>query len=127
MAPPIPYGHYAKGPSDYLGKHFGCLTCGLGGLHGKLCQGCGGKGCADCGGSGIDHGHSHGGLHKGGGLFHHGDPNACGMCGGIGCGLCRNHIGGGFGGLFHHNKRAGGLCARRSRARNRSSRLRKRS
>jgi hypothetical protein len=89
MAPPVPYGHYAK---DYLapvanglGMVHGCLS-GL--LHG-CCKGCGGAGCGLCGGTGKC-GH----LGSGSGL-QHGDP--CGVCGGMGngCGFC------GWKGLLH--------------------------
>jgi hypothetical protein len=87
MAPPIPWGHYAK---DGLTDHFFPKHCGICGL-------LKGKGAGFCGG--------HGG--KGLGLFHHGgddcgDPGCglghgrgrrvknCGLCKGKGCGLCKS-------------------------------------
>jgi hypothetical protein len=85
MAPPVPYGHYAK---DYIyGAHslMGCVSCRLHGLLG-CCGGglCGlGAGCGACGGKGCGH-------CSGGGLFgHHGGGSAClvpGCAGGPGCG-----------------------------------------
>ena len=42
LAPPIPYGHYAK--DDYVG----CIHAAMAGAHGmigKLCSHCFGKGC----------------------------------------------------------------------------------
>ncbi len=119
MAPPIPYGHYAKSPSDVFGKHLGCLTCGLGGLHNKMCGLCSGKGCSSCCGTGVKdgcgHGHKGGGLGHGGsgcgGLFHHGaGASACGTCGGAGCGTCLGN-GGGLKGLFNKPFGHKGLCA----------------
>jgi hypothetical protein len=89
FAPPIPYGHYAKG---CLGEK----TLGL--LRGCLCKLCLGKGCGACGGTGhcgglFGHGGcGHGGCGHdgdpgcgGGGLFH---KNGCVACGGSGCGFC---------------------------------------
>jgi hypothetical protein len=74
LAPPVPYGHYAK---DYAGEvhKAGVLLLGL--LHGGgLCHGCGsGHGCGlghGCGGPGD----SGCGFCAGKGLFHHG--NGCG-------------------------------------------------
>ena len=98
MAPPIPYGCYAK---DCVGT-----ICGLpGSCLAKICGLCRGKGCGHCGGRGLcGHGGGDpcdtcgagGGLcGKGGhGLFH----RRCGYetCG-TGGGLCS-----GGGGLFHH-------------------------
>lgn len=87
MAPPIPYGHYAK-DHDLLGcagcgmhRMMGCLGCGHDGLghglaHSRGCGLCGGKGCGAC-------------LGQGGG-----DPG----CGGAGCG------GHGLGHHLHHKK-----------------------
>ena len=106
MMPPVPYGHYAK---DKAGSLYGmaagihsCLSCLK--LGNGLCGRCGGagQGCGHCGGSGL-----------GCGLFHRspcgnagcGDPicssqgkhglfghklfgKKCGLCGGLGCGLC---------------------------------------
>ncbi len=84
MAPPVPYGHYAKDgllgcSACRLHKLLGCLGCGHDGTghglgHVKGCGACGGRGCGHCLGKG------HGG----------GDPD----CGVAGCG----------GGLGHHHK-----------------------
>ncbi len=83
MAPPVPYGHYAK---DHIyNPHYllGCASCRI---HSLL-------GCAGCG-------------HEGGG-------HGCKACGGHGCGLCSGfgHGGGGSdclpgcgGGRGHHHK-----------------------
>jgi hypothetical protein len=114
-APPIPYGHYAKG--SLLGRFCGCLASpfhmlsGLG--HGcKQCDGCGGKGCGICGGKGMicdgdgaghgwghGHGHGHGdsgcggkGCGLGHGLGHGKRFDGCGLCGGKGCGICTSTI-----------------------------------
>jgi hypothetical protein len=119
-APPIPYGHYAKG--SLLGRFCGCLAspfhmlAGLGhGLGCKQCGACGGKGCGLCGGKGMicngdgaDMGHGHGLGHGHGGLgdsgcggkgcglglgFGHGKRfNGCGLCGGKGCGICTSTV-----------------------------------
>jgi hypothetical protein len=83
MAPPVPYGHYAK---DYVGgaqKAMGCVTCKLNGLMG-----------------GGGHGHS---------LFHKGD-GADGGCG-HGGGCADGGIGCGSGhGLFgHHGSSSSGI------------------
>jgi hypothetical protein len=95
-APPIPWGHYAKGSLfDHYGK-----TCVLG----KLCLG---KNCRFCGGKGAPGGPC------GHGLFNHcgkgmgdgcGDPGCggghgrrvkdCGLCKGKGCGLCKSSVAG---------------------------------
>jgi hypothetical protein len=85
MAPPIPYGCYAKGGHGLggipcLGLLGGCGSCGDGcgkGGCGLFHKGCGDP-CGDpCGNQGC-------------GLFHRkgcgGDP--CGACGGSGCGFC---------------------------------------
>lgn len=80
MAPPIPYGEYAK---DYVGSIHGAAGLAAGAVHGligKVCALCGGAACGSCGGSG--HGH------KG---------KTCGDCGGDGCGHCG-------GGLFSGHK-----------------------
>jgi hypothetical protein len=90
MAPPVPYGHYAK-DHDYASHLLGCATCRLhalmgcvGGLchhgggghgHGTGCGACGGKGCGLCSGPGL--------------FGHHGAGSGCavpGCAGGIGCG-----------------------------------------
>jgi hypothetical protein len=90
MAPPVPYGHYAKdhiyNPAYLLGcagcrlhSLLGCLGCGHDGFghgagHGTVCGACGGRGCGLC--SGFGHGHGGGGAGCGiagcgGGLGHH--------------------------------------------------------
>lgn len=101
MAPPVPYGHYAKDPAGELAKGVGILRGGLGSLCakcGSLFQGCGlgghcGRGDGACGnGSGGCLGHSHGGLGGGGG--------DCGFCSGLG--------------LFNHGKNGTGLCGGQS-------------
>ncbi len=114
-APPIPYGHYAKG--SLFGRFCGHIASpfhslaglghGLGGLgHGcKACGFCGGKGCGNCGGSGQicgdGGGHGHGGGDPScggngcgllGGLGHGKRFNGCGLCGGKGCGICTSTI-----------------------------------
>jgi hypothetical protein len=93
MAPPVPYGHYAK---PGCGSHIGTI-CGL--VRGGLCGlGCKGAGCGDpgCGGGcGL------------GGLFH---KNGCG---GDGCGgdpSCGGGRGCGLGGLLHKNGCGGDGC-----------------
>lgn len=85
MAPPVPYGHYAK---DGL---LGCAGCGM---HRML-------GCLGCGHDGNGLGSAHG--------------NGCGLCGGKGCGHCLGHGGGGdpgcdvagCGGGHKHHRKAG--------------------
>jgi hypothetical protein len=95
MAPPIPYGHYAK---DYIAdadKALGCVSCKLHGLagggglghgmfhHGQGDGNCGGDGCA--GGNGCGHGSG-----KCTGIFGHNGGSACGVAGcggGMTCGL----------------------------------------
>ena len=79
MAPPVPYGHYAK---DYVAdaqKAAGCITCRL---HGLL------------GGPGAGHGLLHKGGHDGGG-FGHGDgavvDDGSGTGHGAGHGLFGHH------------------------------------
>ena len=73
MAPPIPYGEYAK---DYAGAVHGAAGMTFGAVHGLvgkvkgLCSKCGGALCGSCGGKGLFHGKS------------------CGDCGGDGCGSC---------------------------------------
>ncbi len=85
MAPPIPYGEYAK---DYAGAVHGAAGMTFGAVHGLaskvkgLCGKCGGGLCGQCGGKG-----------------HH-NGKACGGCGGDGCPKC----GSGLGGLFHHGE-----------------------
>jgi hypothetical protein len=90
MAPPVPYGHYAKDHIYNPAYLLGCAACRM---HGLL-------GCLGCGHDGSGHGWGHG--------------NGCGACGGRGCGLCSGlgHGGGGSGcgvagcggGLGHHHK-----------------------
>jgi len=93
MAPPIPYGHYAK---DYVGsaqKHLGGISGHLHGMLGSLHHGQGdGNGCGHkgCGGDGTGCG----------GAFGHGGGSDCGVAGcfgGMSCGLLghRKHDGGG--------------------------------
>jgi hypothetical protein len=89
MAPPVPYGHYAK---DYIGgvqKATGCLTCKLHGLFG---------------GPGAGHGL----LHKGG----HGDDAGLGdgaiVSDGGGHGLFGHHGAGAGAGLGHFGHLHGG-------------------
>lgn len=80
MAPPVPYGEYAKDYAGTIHGALGILPGALGGLlhgGGGLCSNCGGAGCGLCRG----------------GLFGH---RPCGYCGGAGCGHC---LGGGLGGL----------------------------
>jgi hypothetical protein len=112
-APPIPYGHYAKG--GLLGKCCSCLLSplhclgGLGHGHGcNPCGHCGGKGCGHCGGKGMicggdgdghGHGHGHGAGDPGcggngcGPFGGHGKRfNGCGLCGGKGCEICSSAI-----------------------------------
>lgn len=84
MAPPIPYGHYAKD------SYVDCIHSALAHVHGmigKLCSHCYGKGCNACGGQGCLHG----------------DP--CGACGGQGCDTC------GHKGLFAHHRDRCSTCA----------------
>jgi hypothetical protein len=80
MAPPIPYGHYAKGlldcPGCRLHSLLGCVGCGHGsgdgGGNGNGCAFCGGRGCNFCqsqGQGGAAPGSNVSGC--GGGLFHH--------------------------------------------------------
>ncbi len=73
MAPPVPYGHYAKNhvyDPRYLAY---CVKCRMHSLlagHGTGCGLCGGKGCGHClNGGGLGHG--------GGILGHGGDGSAC--------------------------------------------------
>jgi len=100
MAPPVPYGHYAKDYVADVHKAAGCITCRLHGLfggpgagHGLLHKdGHGDGGCAD-GGCGTGHGAGHG-------LFgHHGtsSPDDFGNSGGIGSGHL-SHLHGGTAG-----------------------------
>ena len=94
MAPPVPYGHYAK---DYVGDAHKCLACLLGQCTNLLH----GHGLLD--GHGLGHGNGDGSNGDGGsgghgGFFHNGgsgcgDP---GCFGGINCGLFGHHNNGGF-------------------------------
>ena len=106
MAPPIPWGHYAK---DGLFDHYFPKACPLCGLLGKHANGCGllghghGTGCGK-GGCGLFNHGCKGGCGKSGcGLFNHGckgDPGCglghgsrvkdCGLCKNKGCGLCKS-------------------------------------
>jgi hypothetical protein len=79
MAPPVPYGHYAKDHAYGPGALLACASCRLHGLLG--CIGCGheggGSGCNKCGGHGC-------GLCLGHGKGHGGDPGCSPGCGGHG-------------------------------------------
>jgi hypothetical protein len=98
MAPPVPYGHYAKDYDaakalGYLYGPFSSLHSRLAGLfHGSQGNGCGSEGC----GLGCGHGHGHGsadpgcGFCAGKGLFHHGQGGGI-DCGGSGLGLGLGH------------------------------------
>jgi hypothetical protein len=97
LAPPVPYGHYAK---DYAGEvhKAGGLLKGL--LHGGgLCHGCGlGHGCRGQGDSGC-------GFCAGKGLFHHGKGNDdCGSAIDL-VGPCDPGLGSG-----HHHKKNFAPC-----------------
>lgn len=95
MAPPIPYGHYAK-------DKFGTIAGAFGGLKGKLCGLCGGKGCVGCGGSGLLNG-----LHGlGNGLGGLGHGGGCSDCGDSGHGWGHGGLGLGLG----HKLKGLGLC-----------------
>jgi hypothetical protein len=106
MAPPIPYGHYAKDYVDEANRALGCVTCrlhalcGAGGLgHGLFHHGQG-SGDGNCDGAGCGHGLGHG--HEAGLFGHHGGTG-CGVAGcggGMSCGL-----------LGHHGQSAGGQGA----------------
>ncbi len=90
MAPPIPYGHYAK---DYIGdldKAMGCVSCRLHSL---------------VGGGGAGHGlfhHGQGDGDCGSGTHGHGGGSACGVTGCGGGNGCK-HMG-------HHGGSAGYAC-----------------
>jgi hypothetical protein len=71
MAPPVPYGHYAKSHAFNKNHVFGCVSCRLHALLGGQ-----GTGCGSCGGKGC-------GLCSGGGLFGHGSAGSA--CSGPGC------------------------------------------
>jgi hypothetical protein len=71
MAPPVPYGHYAKSHAFNKNHVFGCVSCRLHALLGG--QGAGG---GSSGGNG-------GGHDSGGGLFGHGGAGSA--CSGPGC------------------------------------------
>jgi hypothetical protein len=116
MAPPVPWGHYAKdGPFDHfykkhcgicgllLGKGTGCcLGHGLLGHKGGKGDDCGKKGCGHCG-SGLFHHGADGCDDSSCGLFNCGFGHGkriknCGLCGGKGCGICTSS---GVGDPFH--------------------------
>ena len=90
MAPPVPYGHYAKDPLGEVDKHVGILKGHLGGLGGLFHKG--GSGCGHGDGGGCSSGHGWGGSGGGcgfcfgKGLFHHGDDCGSGHSG-LGHGL----------------------------------------
>lgn len=96
MAPPIPYGEYAK---DYAGAVHGAAGMTFGAIHGLvshvkgICSKCGGAACGLCGGKGHRHGKS------------------CDGCGGDGCGRCGSGLLGHGGSLLHHGGADGGACA----------------
>ena len=87
MAPPVPYGHYAK--DGFLGLGGGCAGCRI---HNLL-------GCLGCGHGGLGHGQDGGtGGGHGSGLFSgHGHGGGDSGCGGAGCG----------GGILGHHRKAG--------------------
>jgi hypothetical protein len=91
MAPPVPYGCYAKDHLGYVHKRIGSLTSAFGGM-GLLCNKCGGAGCGECGGLGrlFNHDGACGPGCGHDGLFGRGGGSGCGLCGGVGCGLCRS-------------------------------------
>jgi len=107
MAPPVPYGHYAKDYVDEAHKAVGCVTCklhalmgGAGAGHGLFHHGSGDGGCGHGHGKGCGHGAGGGGggsgleCGSGHGLFGHqgGSPFGSG---------CLGHLhGGGGGGLY---------------------------
>jgi hypothetical protein len=110
MAPPVPYGCYAKDPlgtiAEACGLVRGCLSsiCGL--AHG-CCANCHGKGCDQCGGTGnCGHCDKCAGAGAGSGSGHHWGGH-CGLCGGgdPGCGFC------GWRGLLHGHGKNGCLPA----------------
>lgn len=116
MAPPIPYGHYAK---DYAGSIHGAAGMAKGSLHG-LFNKAGGLGHLGGLGHGLGHGHGHDGAcgdagcgsagH--GGLFSghkhgHGAPCGTAGCGGNGLGL--HGLGSGKHGLFGLGHKGDGL------------------
>ena len=109
MAPPIPWGAYAK--SGHLDHFFGsrCGICGLlKGLGAGLCKGhglfghggkdgCGKKGCGHCGKGGAFSHAGNGCGDPGCGLFGGGHGHGkrikdCGLCSGKGCGLCQSSL-----------------------------------
>lgn len=104
LAPPVPYGHYAKDCMGTIHEGIGLAKGSLFGLFHKGCGACGGKGCGSCGGTG------HCGLFgRGCGDPCGGDPSCgglkgCHSCGGSGCGFCQGL------GLFKGHGRKG-LCA----------------
>ena len=82
MAPPVPYGHYAKDPLGGLHKFLSCPLCLFGGGgagHGLFHHGDG----DGHGGSGFGHGHGHGDssyvVEDGNGGIGHGYPGGLGV------------------------------------------------
>jgi hypothetical protein len=103
MAPPIPYGHYAKDYVDDAHKHLACISGHLHGMLGGLHHGQGdGDGCGH-GGCGGD-GHGCGGVfgHKGGS-----DCGVSGCFGGMSCGLLGHQKHGGSGSVDCNDGAAG--------------------
>ncbi len=104
MAPPVPYGHYAK---DYVGsaqKHLAGVSGHLHGLLGSLHHGEGdGNGCGHkgCGGNGC------------GGAFGHDGGSDCGVAGcfgGMSCGLLGHRKHGGAGSVVDWDGGAAGYA-----------------
>ena len=118
MAPPIPYGHYAKDPMGHMASKGSMLHAKLGGLgHGGAgLLGHGGNGLGNGlghGGNGLGHGSGFGCKDCGDGGFGHGN-SACGNCGGSGmfsgkkCGGCGGQ---GFLSGLGHGHRVKGVAA----------------
>ncbi len=79
QAPPVPYGHYAKGLMGESGHSKGCLSCLMGGsglFHKGHGSGCGSGDCGSSGGCGH-------------GWFGNGHDSPCSE--GVGCGFLSKH------------------------------------